>query len=316
MKFLPLFLIFAIFIVACNPTPVPFASAVAQVSANAWIDAPLNDSLLPFAPVDITSHFYHPSGVKQIELSINGSVLRTDPAPDTKTDFVFITQKWSPPAPGEYQLSVRAQSNSGDWGSIAKASVTVGEVITVTPTIPARPITSTITSTPARAITITATNTPQVVTRPPTNTPQIVTRPPTNTPQPPTRPPTNTPTRSVPTTVVPASTGPTFGAPSTSRTLFYNLAGCGSTEVTINIAVNDSVSVSRVIISYRVGTGATQTQGMSNTSGNIWSKTLRAGQEVPTSPTGVLTYSITASNSQGKSATSPSYNVTYSNCKP
>ncbi|MBI5080641.1 MAG: hypothetical protein HZB17_04960 [Chloroflexi bacterium] len=262
--------------------------------------------------MDVTSHFYHPSGVKQIELSVNGSALRTDPSPDTKSDFVFITQKWSPPAPGEYRLSVRAQSNGGDWGDSATAAVTVGEVVTVTPTIPARPTTITVTP-PTRVITstvVTRTNTPAIVTRPPTNTS-------TNTPQLPTRPPTNTPTRSVPTTVAPpVSTGPTFGSPSASRTLFYNIAGCGSTEVTINIAVNDSVSMTRVIISYRVGIGATQTQTMSNTTNNLWSKTLRGGQEVPTTPTGTLTYSITATNSQGKSATSPNYNLTYSNCKP
>jgi hypothetical protein len=303
-----------IFLAACDPTPAPFSSEVAKVSANAWIDAPLNDSLLPFAPVDVTSHFYHPSGVKQIELSVNGSALRTDPSPDTKSDFVFITQKWSPPAPGDYRLSVRAQSNAGDWGDSAAAAVTVGEVITLTPT-PRTPITPTITSTPARVIVtstvVTRTNTPIIVaTRPPTNTA-------THTAQPPTRPPTNTPTRSVPTTVAPpVSTGPTFGAPSASRTLFYNIAGCGSTEVSINIAVNDSVSMSRVIISYRVGTGATLTQTMSNVTNNLWAKTLRGGQEVPTNPTGTLTYSVTATNSQGKSATSPSYSLTYSNCKP
>ena len=310
MKKLLLPLLAIIFlIVACNPTPAPFSSEVAKVSANAWIDAPLNDSVLPFAPVDVTSHFYHPSGVKQIELSINGSVLRTDPSPDTKTDFVFITQKWSPPAPGEYLLSVRAQSNGGDWGDTANASVTVGEALTVTPTIPARPTTTTVTP-PTRVVTST------IVTR--TNTPAIVTRSPTNTAtQPPTLPPTSTPTRALPlTTVAPVSTGPTFGSPSASRTLFYNIVGCGSTEVTINIAVNDSVNMTRVIISYRVGAGATQTQAMSNTTNNLWSKTLRGGQEVPTSPTGTLTYSITATNSQSKSATSPSYNLTYSNCKP
>ena len=203
------------------PTPTSSAATNPQVetAAQAWLDAPLNDSLLPFAPVDVTSHFYHPSGVKQIELSIDGSVLRTDPSPDTKTGFVYLTQKWSPPVPGTYRLSVRAQSNSGDWGDTANITVTVGEVITVTPSIPAQPITSTITSTPARAITIPDTNTPQVVTqtntpvivtrpptntatntaqpptRPPTDTAQPPTRPPTNTPQPPTRPPTNTPTR-------------------------------------------------------------------------------------------------------------------------
>ena len=312
MKYRSLLLLCLIFLAACDPTPVPSSSEVAKVSANAWIDAPLPDSVLPFAPVDVTSHFYHPTGVKQIELSVNGSALRTDPSPDTKSDFVFITQKWSPPAPGEYRLSVRAQSNSGDWGDSATAAVTVGEVITVTPTTPVRPITSTVVTPPTRVITptLTRTNTPQVITRPPTITP-------TNTPQIVTRPPTNTPTRSVPTTVAPpVSTGPIFGTPSASRTLFYNIAGCGSTEVTINIAVNDSVSLSRVIISYRVGTGATLTQAMSNSSGNLWAKTLRGGQEVPTNPTGTMTYSITATNSQSKSATSPSYSLTYSNCKP
>lgn len=318
--------VLTLLLVACNATPTAPAagSALAAVVAQSWIDAPLPETAHPFAPLEITAHFYHPAGVKQIEFSINGAVLQTLPSPNPKTDFVYLTHTWQPAAPGTYSLSLRAQSSSDEWGNPASITVSIGEVTQVVPTTAApRPVTPTITSTAQPIISITPTNTPPrvIISITPSFTPSplsvTVTRPPTTSTFT-SVPPTTAAPRVVPTTPVPVST-PSFGTPATSTTRFDNFVGCGNrTEVTINVAVTDVAGLIRVVLFYRVGaTGSFSSQSMSNSTNNIWTRTLRAAQEVPTNVTGTLEYYVVATNSQGRAATSPTYrNVTYGNCKP
>lgn len=91
----------------------------------AWIDKPLNGSLLPLAPVEVLSHASDLGGVANIELSVNGSVVAVSPSPNPSETLVNVTQTWTPPQPGNYLLQVRAQNSGGVWGAYASATITI-----------------------------------------------------------------------------------------------------------------------------------------------------------------------------------------------
>lgn len=90
-----------------------------------WIDAPLHDSTLLLAPVEIVLHAADPGGVAMVELSINGEVLSRRPPDDTSAALVTHRIAWEPAAPGEYDLTARAQNSAGAWSAVATSHVTV-----------------------------------------------------------------------------------------------------------------------------------------------------------------------------------------------
>jgi uncharacterized protein YraI len=144
--------------VACAPTSNIAAPDVAQGPA-AWIDAPLDNSNLPQAEYQVVSHASDPGGISAFELSVNGQVLRTDPAPGDQvgTSISHISQPWLPPAPGTYLLEVRAKNTGGTFGPSASANVTVGGVRQMSPTIKAS---ATVTYTPTVSPTAAPTSAP------------------------------------------------------------------------------------------------------------------------------------------------------------
>jgi hypothetical protein len=90
-----------------------------------WIDAPLNNSSLPLGLVKVISHSSDQAGIAQVELSVNGTVIRTDANQDTSQTLVVMGQDWTPSAPGTYTLQVRAQNTAGHWSDYALVNVTV-----------------------------------------------------------------------------------------------------------------------------------------------------------------------------------------------
>lgn len=119
-----------------------------------WIDAPLNNSTLPLAAVKVISHSSDQAGIEQVELSVNGAVIRTDSNQDTSRTLVVMSQGWTPSAPGTYTLQVRAQNSAGHWSDYAVVNVTVQTQPTDTPTLIVSPtlvvtLTPSITPTPA-----------------------------------------------------------------------------------------------------------------------------------------------------------------------
>jgi hypothetical protein len=109
------------------------APAVAQAGPQAWIDAPLDGSSLPLAPLEVISHAADLAGIAQVELSVNGAVINTMPVKNTGETLVTVTQEWTPANPGNYTLQVRAQNAPGVWGGYAQAVVTIGGEITPPP---------------------------------------------------------------------------------------------------------------------------------------------------------------------------------------
>jgi hypothetical protein len=136
---------------ACAPAGTnthPAAPAVieANPAPQAWIDAPLTGSTLPLAEVEIISHAASLAGIAQVELSVNGTVIRTDPNPNHSQTFNMVRQNWLPTSGGVYQVSVRAQNTNGAWSAPASISITVQDA---SPT-PSAPPSETPTATPSQ----------------------------------------------------------------------------------------------------------------------------------------------------------------------
>ena len=150
-----------------------------------WIDFPLNDSSLPLAPVSITAHASHSSGVSTIVFAVNGDEQAAVTVGGTRLE--DATYQWVPPAPGRYTLEVRSQDRNGNFGSSTVVVVTVGDATsapTTEKTTPGIP-TSTLTLTegaPTLSVTPTTTSSPTI-----TNT-RITPSVTPKTPQPPPEP--------------------------------------------------------------------------------------------------------------------------------
>ncbi|PWH16623.1 MAG: hypothetical protein DDG60_03845 [Anaerolineae bacterium] len=150
-------------VAACTPNTAPSAAqaAVAQQevpgssSPQAWIDAPLNGATLAMGAVEIVSHAASPNGIAQVELSVNGVVVRTDTNPNVNETLSLARQTWLPFAGGTYQVSVRAQNTQGAWSAPASITITILEQPTSTPPPTALPTREpTWTPTPAGPLTI------------------------------------------------------------------------------------------------------------------------------------------------------------------
>ena len=150
----------------------------APAPAQAWFDQPLPVSQLPFGPVQITAHATAPGGVDEVQLSVDGVVVASQPIPD-KARLATVQFNWLPILEKGYWLTVRGRSGQ-EWGGHAAIFVIVGNPV-------------------APGASQTPSPTQVDTTRPPTGSPTV---PPTATPSPqptrtagPTPSPTSTPTR-------------------------------------------------------------------------------------------------------------------------
>src|SRR5512145_3353026 len=113
---------------ACNlPQSEEIAAAEQAGNLQTWIDAPLDGSTIPLASYEIVLHVFDPAGVRQVELSANGSLLANLSNPDPGKQLATLKYSWRPSAPGNYTLKARAQSAGGGWGSESVAVVTVSD---------------------------------------------------------------------------------------------------------------------------------------------------------------------------------------------
>jgi hypothetical protein len=163
-RILPLVLLLGL-LAGCDAARAPRQVSITQAGEGpqAWIDAPLDGMQIPLAPYEFVAHGTDESGIRQLEWELNGSQLAATPAEGSGklATFRYI---WSPPAPGEYTLTVRAQNGAGGWSGPDTVTFTVGEAtptpveVTITPT-PSETHTLVITDTPTPTATATATAT-------------------------------------------------------------------------------------------------------------------------------------------------------------
>ncbi|MGH2582500.1 MAG: hypothetical protein ACRDFQ_06350, partial [Anaerolineales bacterium] len=137
-KIIPLFL-FAILLAACAPqSQINSAGGAAGGLPVSWFDAPLPGTIVERNPgppnteadselpaVQLVSHHSDPSGIAELEFSVNDEIVESSPGPPDNEGLLTDTRDWTPPGPGEYTLQVRALSNSGAWGNYAETYVIV-----------------------------------------------------------------------------------------------------------------------------------------------------------------------------------------------
>jgi hypothetical protein len=122
---------FSLLLAACGGKTTPAQPPAASVnvplsqSPQAWVDAPLNSATLPLGEIEIISHAAGPGGIAQVELSVDGVVVRSDPNPSKSETLSLVRQKWLPRAGGTYLVTVRAQNISGDWSAPASVTLTI-----------------------------------------------------------------------------------------------------------------------------------------------------------------------------------------------
>ena len=190
-KLMLMFWVAALCLSACN---LPFdARNISPSAPQAWIDDPLDGMRLPLQPYTLTLHSSDPSGIAEMEVSINGAVLATLPNPNPAQLLVYLTHKWVPVAPDGISFAP-APGTPREPGALrirpSLRSKTPPQPPRQPPRAPARSrltptqtTTGTVTPTPTQTTTITRTPT---ITPTPTRTPTItqtptITRTPTRT---------------------------------------------------------------------------------------------------------------------------------------
>lgn len=114
-----------------------------------WIDFPHNNMAFDMQVITVISHSNDPGGLAQVEVSVNGTIIKTHIASGT---FIKTTTDWYPDAAGNYVIRVRAQNAAAVWGSYAEANVTIGGATpTLIPTITSTGLVPSDTPTPAPA---------------------------------------------------------------------------------------------------------------------------------------------------------------------
>ncbi|MGA9191317.1 MAG: Ig-like domain-containing protein [Anaerolineales bacterium] len=123
-----LFLIFGFMASGCNFSPYGAISG-----PTAWIDAPLDGSQLPLAPVSIVLHAGSQKGIRKVEVTLNGQAL-ADLSPQNAQDRLVNAQTtWSPNAPGTYVIEARAVDGSASAGDYASARIEINVSSTAAP---------------------------------------------------------------------------------------------------------------------------------------------------------------------------------------
>jgi len=147
----------------CAPASNEIAGLSLRGGLQAWVDAPLDGSILTL-PItySLVCHGTDSSGVQALEFNVNEQVFAVVSNPDPGETLFNASQPWQPVDPGMYTIRCRVQNSVGEWSSYASAQVTVVAMTgTITPTLTFTPTetststaTSTSTPTPTAAVII------------------------------------------------------------------------------------------------------------------------------------------------------------------
>jgi hypothetical protein len=125
----------------------------------AWIDAPLSGETLQLAlaPFEVVAHANDPAGLGSMAFAVNGqSIGSSDPSPGEDPYFRNVSFAWSPPAPGDYLLTITAFDAQGNPGPAAAVSVIVQAAEPTSPAVTGTPTATSTTAELAGACTFTA----------------------------------------------------------------------------------------------------------------------------------------------------------------
>lgn len=143
-----------IVLIACT---IPGMRIGAGAEINVGIDSPRSGDTLPMGPVRIVFSASSSAGISLVELSVNYTVVMQVTNEDGRS--ISVSEyTWTPEAPGEYAIRVRAQDNEGNWSGYTETRITIQAGASVpTATQPAAP---TATQTGAPVVNPTATSAP------------------------------------------------------------------------------------------------------------------------------------------------------------
>lgn len=120
-------------IASCSPSP---ASPISPGEANTWIDAPLDNSRFPLAPVTFQAHASSPHGLMEIEYRIDGTLIASHALIADADELAYDEHSWEPESAGSYLLQVRAQGADETWSEAPAVRFDVGDP---TPTVDIEP---------------------------------------------------------------------------------------------------------------------------------------------------------------------------------
>ncbi|MEJ5224728.1 MAG: Ig-like domain-containing protein [Anaerolineales bacterium] len=241
-----LLILFSLLLSACSAA----GGGLSASGAQAWLDQPINGSILPLGAFPLKAHARHVdgSGITRIEFLVNGVSVGAVET-DATAPLVYAELNWNASSPGEYNLSARAYDKSGGFAESAPARVCVSQeakepvlspnggcTLPEAPVAPAEatlPVVDEAKATESAALTATALA--------PTFTPipTGITPPPTFTPAPPTFTPV------LPTfTPVADTTPPVVYITSVTPSMLYYGSGCSAQSgiLTVEAFVQDGQS--------------------------------------------------------------------------
>jgi hypothetical protein len=187
--------------------------AAATQGGQAWVDDPLDGTLVTSAPVIIVAHATDPAGVTLARLVVDGQVIAETAA--AGASLVTVEFAWTPPGDGLFLIEVSGASQSGVWGQTGSVVLEVlldAAPPTTTTTAPSR-TTTTIRQTTTTGRPTSTTTAPPPTTASTTSTTYATT---TSTTRP--DPTTTSTTRPEPTTTTERTTT-TTGRSTTSTTV-------------------------------------------------------------------------------------------------
>ncbi len=120
---------FVFLLSSCTPSGEERYEELSQtnLSPQAWIDAPLDESYLPFEPYEIVVHATDQQEVLSAEISVDDIVLATIPNPDDASNLATIKYIWTPESAGKHVIAVRGQGADQEWSNFSYAVVYIAD---------------------------------------------------------------------------------------------------------------------------------------------------------------------------------------------
>jgi hypothetical protein len=157
------------------------AAVAGPAPAQAWIDDPLDGATVPPGPVAVIAHAYHPEGITEMILLVDGVELQTTVPQGAGAVLVSTEWSWVPEGEGIHVIEVVGHDAGGGEGLPGRVVVEVRP-----PVAPPEPTTTSTTPTTTSTTTTTTTTSPTTTTTSPTTTTAPAT---TTTTTPPCTPP-------------------------------------------------------------------------------------------------------------------------------
>lgn len=117
-------------VIACT---IPGVRIGAGAEVNAGIESPKSGDTFPLAPVTIVYSASSIDGIAEVELSVNNAIVMR--VTDINQSISVSEFVWTPEAPGDYTIRVRALSSENVWSDDAQINVTIEQAIEPTATV-------------------------------------------------------------------------------------------------------------------------------------------------------------------------------------